>query len=192
MLEEMMAGNPYLLAGGLAGKFLGNFISTRSERNRLKKLQFEQFSALAPMEALLRQQDFGASETDSRLSQSVTTRTLTDLANRGVLNSSISAPAVASAVAPIEEQRQARRQSLMERLTAAKMAIYQNTSMPGYGNAFGQSLGEAGDVMAYMYGRGVGGRAGENNPSVGYQQGSNMTPPEQQLQPPRRQPAAPY
>ena len=141
------------LLGGAFGSKLGSALfGVHSERDRRRKLQQQQLANLSPLEALVTQSNFGPSQTEGYLAQNATSSTLSSLADRGVLNSSIAAPAVARAVAPIEEARQARRMGLIERLTAAKNAIYGDNSLPGYGSAFADALGQGGDVLALLAG----------------------------------------
>jgi len=142
------------LLGGSFGMKLGSALfGVGSERRRRDKLRHDMLANLAPLEAQVNQANFGPSQSEGSLAQSATSSVLSSLADRGVLQSSIAAPAVAAAVAPIEQQRQARRQGLIERLTAAKNAIYGDTSMPGYGSAFADTLGQGGDVLALLAGR---------------------------------------
>ena len=164
----------YQLAAALGANLLGSLFSIRSERNRRKKLRERLLAENAPLEALLQTRQFGPSESEGSLMQVATQRTLSDLASRGVLNSSISAPAVAQAVAPIEEQRQRRTQGLLERVVAARQAIIEGTSLPGYGAAFGEAFGEAGDLMALFSTLNRGG--GSGNVSSGIQS-SGFAPP---------------
>lgn len=149
---------PAILAGAsLGANLISGIAGTHSIRKRLKHLRNQQLANLRPLEQLLQVRGFGASESQGNIESAVTSRTLGGLAQRGVLNSTIAAPAVASAVAPYEQARQANVQSLTERLVAARNAILEGTSMPGYGQAFGQAFGEAGDLLAYMGGRSMGG-----------------------------------
>lgn len=143
-----MAVQTALLLGGLGFNLASKIFATGSERARRRKLRERLLAENMPLEALLRTRQFGPSESEGALMNTVVQRTLGDLASRGVLNSSISAPAVAGAVAPIENERQARTQGLMERVVAARQAILQGTELPGYGQAFGESFGEAGDLLA--------------------------------------------
>lgn len=138
----------YQLAAALGANLIGSLLSVRSERKRRQRLRERLLAENAPLEALLQQRQFGPTESEGNLMQVATQRTLSQLASQGVLNSSISAPAVAQAVAPIEEQRQRRTQGLLERVVAARQAIVEGTSLPGYGAAFGEAFGEAGDLMA--------------------------------------------
>lgn len=137
----------------LGSKLLGGLLSTRSERRRQERLRSRLLANLRPMEALLGQAEFGQSESEGNIARTVTSRTLRGLAGQGLINSSIAAPSVAQAVAPIEAGRQARRASLLERLTAARAAIYSGTEMPGYGAAFGGVLDQGGDLLALLAGQ---------------------------------------
>lgn len=170
---------PALLAASFGANLIGSILGTSSERKRRKRLRAQLLAENAPLEALLRTRQFGPSESEGNIMQSVTQRTLSDLASRGILNSSISAPAVAQAVAPIENQRQQRTQDLLERVVAARQAILQGTELPGYGEAFGSSLGEAGSLLALIAGmksRGTGGSEEYFSSSSG---GSPLEPPRQ-------------
>ena len=164
------------LAVAFGANLLSGLIQTSGTRKRMARLRREQLAALGPLEALLSQSAFGPSATEGDLMRTAESRTLRDLASRGVLKSSIAAPSVAQAVAPIEERRQARRQSLAERLAAARQSIYAGTQMPGYEEAFAGTLGEFGGLAAIMageeagwFGDGGGGRA--------FTDVSQMTPP---------------
>lgn len=139
---------PLLIGAALGANLGGKLLGIASERAQRKKLRARLLAENAPLEALLRTRQFGPSESEGALMNTIVQRTLGDLASRGVLNSSISAPAVAGAVAPIENQRQARTQGLMERVVAARQAIIEGTELPGFGAAFGSTLGEAGDLLA--------------------------------------------
>jgi hypothetical protein len=163
-----------LLAGAFGANLLAGLIGTSGARKRSRRLRQMQLAALSPLEALLSQSEFGPSEAEGGLMRTVESRTLRDLAGRGVLNSSISAPAVAQAVAPIEERRQARRQGLAERLAAARQAIYASTEAPGYEEAFAGTLGEFGGLLALLGGEQFGGQAGMGKASVDVE---SVTPP---------------
>lgn len=169
--------DPVLVGGALGANLLGSLFSVRSERKRRQKLRERLLAENAPLEALLQTRQFGPSESEGNLMQAVTDRTLSGLASQGVLNSSISASRVAQAVAPIEEQRQRRTQGLLERVVAARQAIIEGTSLPGYGAAFGESFGEAGDLMALL--ATIGQRGGSDRVSSGIQS-SGFAPPSPQ------------
>lgn len=155
----------YQLAAALGANLIGSLLSVRSERKRRQRLRERLLAENAPLEALLQQRQFGPTESEGNLMQVATQRTLSQLASQGVLNSSISAPAVAQAVAPIEEQRQRRTQGLLERVVAARQAIVEGTSLPGYGAAFGEAFGEAGDLMALL--SAIGQREGNQKSQAG-------------------------
>lgn len=140
------------LAVAFGANLLSGLIGTAGARKRARRLRQEQLMALSPLEALLTQQNFGAGQAESDITTAVTRRTLGSLGARGVLNSSMAPGEVAQAVAPIEERRQARRQSLAERLAAARQAIYAGTQQPGYEEAFAGTLGEFGGLAALLSG----------------------------------------
>jgi hypothetical protein len=144
---------PALVGASFGANLISGILGTRSRRRQLKRLRAEQLRNLKPLEDLLSVRGFGASESQGNIEQAVTSRTLGGLAQRGVLQSSIAAPSVAQAVAPYEQQRQAGVQSLTERIVAARNAILEGTSIPGYGQAFGESFGQGGDLLAYMAGK---------------------------------------
>lgn len=139
---------PLLIGAALGANLGGKLLGIHSERNRRKKLRARLLAENAPLEALLQTRQFGPSESEGALMNTIVQRTLGDLSSRGVLNSSVAAPQIAGAVAPIENQRQQRTQGLMERVVAARQAIISGTELPGYGQAFGESMGEAGDLLA--------------------------------------------
>lgn len=138
--------NPTLAGIGL--QTLGGLISTRSERRRQRELREQSLGALEPLETERRQLAFGPSMSEGRMIQGETSRTLADLSSRGVLDSSFAASDVAGAVAPFEAQRKRELQSVDQQLAAAKQAIAQGTSLPGFGAAFGGALGDIGGFLA--------------------------------------------
>ncbi len=141
---------------GLGLGLLGNILGTRSERNRLEKMRAELETSLNPVEANLQGKQFGPSQSEGRVTQGITQSTLSDLSNRGVLDSSFAAPQVAQAVAPLELQRQQDIQQGTRDLAAARMQVKGATSLPGYGEAFGQTLGDFGELAALQAGRSEG------------------------------------
>lgn len=169
---------PFLVGASFGANLLGGLLKARSERRRQQQLRRQLFSALAPIEGALLESRFG-SQSLGNIESAVTQRTLGGLAARGVLNSSMAAPAVAEAVAPIENQRQQRVQGLLERLVAARQSILEGTQAPGYGAAFGESFGQSGDLLAYLSGR----QYGDRNQMGNYNQGEFMGPPEQPAPP---------
>ncbi len=142
---------------GFGAQLLGGLLRTGSERARLTELRAQLEEAIQPLEREAKQRRYGPSYEAGALTRRVTRNTLTGLSQRGVLDSSFSAPAVAEAVAPIEAMETARRFQSEERLAAAKTAIATGTSMPGYASAFGGSLEDAGGLLALragmMYGQ---------------------------------------
>ncbi len=156
-----MALGMALLAGAGLAKLGGNLIGARGREKRAKRLRAQLLATLRPQEAQLATMQFGQSQTDSDLSQGATANVLNDYAQRGILGSSYTAPAVAQAIAPIQERANARRQGLMERLAAAKQAIYANTDVPGTADAFGQTLGEFGGLLSLGAGYHMRGGGGE-------------------------------
>lgn len=135
----------------------------------MKKLRADLLGYLQPLESALTTQQYGLSQSEGRVAQGVTQSTLQGLANRGVLQSSYSAPAVAQAVAPIEQRHQENLLDLLRSITAAKTQIAEGTSLPGYGGAFGESFGQGGDLLAYLAGRKYGGGAGGGGPATSIQ-----------------------
>src|SRR3990167_4915550 len=98
---------------GLGSKLLGGYLSARSERSRMRRQRIAQEAALAPLEAEipklranLATSRFGLSGSENAIRQGVVEGTLADLGQRGLLQSSVAAPSVARAVAPIELQHQ--------------------------------------------------------------------------------------
>ena len=160
-----------LLAGSFGSNLLGSLFGIGSERKRRRRAREEGLQNLQPLESLLGQRQFGPTESEGNLMQVATNRTLSQLASQGVLNSSISAPAVAAAVAPIENQRQQRTQGLLERVVAARQAILSGTELPGYGAAFGQAFGEGGDLLALLAGMQHQPRSGSGIQTTGFAQG---------------------
>lgn len=139
------ASNP-LVGIGLGA--LGDVFETGSERRRLEELRASLTNALGPLEAEARGARFGLSKTEGSLAQSATESTLGSLASRGVLQSSFAPGEVASAVAPFELRRQERLQDTERQLASAKAQIAGETSLPGFGAAFGTALGDVGGFLA--------------------------------------------
>lgn len=163
------------LALAFGANLLSGLLQTSGERKRMRRLRQEEFQALGPLEALIAQNRFGGMQSESDIESAVTRRVLGGLGRRGVLNSSMAPGEVAAAVAPVEERRQARRQSLAERLAAARQAIYAGTQQPGYEGAFAGTLGEFGGLMALLAGQGAfEGAGGEDMSSLDVNQ---VTPP---------------
>lgn len=144
------------LAGAFGARLGGAILGTYGEKKRARRRRAEQLQTLGPLEALLT--ETGPSAQDVALEQRVTQGVLRNLASRGVLGASTTGASVAGAVAPIEERRQARRQGLMERLAAAKRAIYEETDVPGYEEAFAGTLGDVGTFLGVEAGRRRGGK----------------------------------
>lgn len=148
-----LLGGPVGIGIAFGANLLGGLFKRRSERRRAQKLRDALLADLQKQESILSTLQVGPSQSEGALLQTATTRTLSDLAGRGVLRSSIAAPAVAAAVAPIEEARQRRVQGLAERIAAARRAILEGTSVPGYGGALGESFEEGGDLLIQLAGR---------------------------------------
>ena len=141
------------LAGiGIGANLLGGLLGTRSERERLKKQRMELLAQLKPLESLLRARRMGLSATEGTLANRAVRGTLSGLASRGLIGSSISGPAVAEAVAPFELNRQRSIDDLMRQLVSSRSAIYGGTSLPGFGSAFGEAFGGAGDILSFVGG----------------------------------------
>lgn len=129
-----------------------NLLSTFSARRQAKEEEKRRRAALAPLQAQRSQLGFGLTETQGNLAQAAERRSLGSLARRGVLSSSTAPGEVAAAVAPIEEQRQARLQDLDMRIASAHEQIAAETTPSGYGAAFGNALGEVGSFLALRAG----------------------------------------
>lgn len=143
---------------GLGANLLSGVLSAIGKKKQMARLERSQLEALRPLEGIAATRAFGPSQSSGALQQAVVNQTLGDLSSRGVLDSTIAAPAVAQAVAPIEAQRQRDLSSLLERISAAKQAIAENTSAPGLESAFAGTLGEAGNILTYLGGRGIASR----------------------------------
>ncbi len=162
LFERLIAGSANPLVGiGLST--IGSLIETGSERRRLEELRATMTNALGPLEAEARGARFGLSKTEGSLAQGATESTLGDLASRGVLQSSFAPGEVAQAVAPAELHRQGRLQETERELAAAKTQIAGATSLPGYGAAFGEGLGEVGGFLALRGGVEEGRKRGRRN-----------------------------
>lgn len=148
-----MFGGPVGIGIGLGANLLGGLLKSRGEKRRLKKIQQARLAALQPLEALLKSRQFGPSQSEGNIMQMVTQQTIGDLQQRGMINSSVAAPQIAQAVAPIEEQRQRRTQGLMERIAAEKSSIATDTAAPGWEDALGDSLGQLGGYATMISAR---------------------------------------
>ena len=151
-----MPGPLALLAIAGGAQLLGGIFKTQSERSRLQDLRGQLEAAIAPLEADARGRRFGSSQSTGSLTRRVTRNTLEGLGERGVLDSSFAAPAVAEAVAPIEAAETGRRLQSEERIASAKFAIAEGTSLPGFGSAFGGALEDLGSFLSLQAGRQAG------------------------------------
>jgi hypothetical protein len=169
VIEEGAKGGALSFLGGLGipgaigSTLLGSLLSVGSERERRKKLKEQYDLAIQPLRDRFSTANVGLSAAEGGLLRSTTDRTLTSLASRGVLDSSIAAGEVAGAVAPIEAAAAGRRDSLAERLASAQFQIAENTSAPGYAGAVGGALGDIGGFLGLLEGvkRGYRGGFGE-------------------------------
>jgi hypothetical protein len=141
-----------LAAIGLGANLLGGLIKTRSERKRRAKVRAERLAALKPLEATLGTGQYGLSQSEGNIARTVTQQTLGDLAGRGILDSTISAPAVAQAVAPIQLEHENRNRQLATYIASSKQAIAEDTSAPGYGETLGNAVGDVGGYLALLQG----------------------------------------
>lgn len=141
------------MAIGLGANLLGGLIKTRGESQRRKKIRAERLAALKPLEATLAQGQYGLSSSEGAIQRQVTQQTLGDLSSRGILDSNVAPAQVAQAVAPIQMEHDQRNQVLAQHIAASKEAIASDTAAPGYGEVFGDALGDVGGFMALLEGR---------------------------------------
>lgn len=146
-----------LIGIGQGLKLGSNLLTARSAKRRRDRIVQQQLEALRPAEDRLQQGMMGASESQGSLLQALTQRTLMGLADRGVLQGSGAASEVAGAIAPVEQQRQEHLDQMAMRIAAVKQSIYGNSDAPGMADAWAQSLGSAGNTLAYLGGRKMGG-----------------------------------
>lgn len=135
----------------IGANLLASYLKTRGERRRLKRLREAKMAALKPLEDVLSTRQYGLGQSEGNILRRVQSRTLGGLAQRGLLDSNVAAPAVAQAVAPVEAQHEERNQALMAQIAQMKSGIEGETSLPGYEEAFAGALGSTGD-FASMYG----------------------------------------
>ena len=152
LIGGFFGGPAGAIGGGLLAQTLGGLLKTNSERKRLEDLRAKLEEAILPLKQQAMNLRFGGSQASGSLTRRVTNNTLTDLGSRNVLDSSFAAPAVAEAVAPIEAAETDRRLASEERLAAAKFAIAEGTSLPGFGSAFGGALDDTGGLLALFGG----------------------------------------
>ena len=155
-LFGLATGNIGLSIGStLAGSVLNVF----SERDQRRELEERQIKAIQPLKDRFETAKVGLSSTEGGLVRSAVDRSLTGLAQRGVLDSSIAAGEVSRAVAPIEAAAAGRRDALAERLAAAQFQIANTGALPGYAGAFGDSFSDIGGYLALIEGIKQGGAA---------------------------------
>ena len=138
---------------GLGANLIGGFFKNRSEKNRLKQLRRELERNLRQLETQQFSRNASLTESEGNLTNAVTRRAIQGSAQSGTLNSSFTASNVAQAIAPVQAQRAREQDAMRERIFAARNAIATGTSAPGFGSAFGQSFGEAGDILSFLAGR---------------------------------------
>lgn len=145
-----------LIGIGEGLKLGSNLLAARSAKRRRDRIMQQQLEALRPAEDRLQQGMLGASQSQGSLLQALTERTLMGLAQRGVLQGSGAASEVAGAIAPVEQQRTEHLDEMTMRIAAIKNSIYGNSDAPGMADAWGASLGSAGNTLAYLGGRKLG------------------------------------
>lgn len=144
--------DPLTMGIGFGLSALGSAFDIGGRRRQAKRRKKEEQKALDRIRQLQTQSSFGPTASEGALAERVTRGTLSGLAERGVLDSSISGPSVAAAVAPIEERRQSRLQGLTERLASAELTVAQGEPIPGYEEAFAQGFGDVGSFFALRAG----------------------------------------
>ena len=164
-----MPGPLLILAGAQALKLGSNLLAARSAKKRRDKITKQRLDALRPAEDRFTQARIGPSQSEGSILQAITQRTLMSLAQRGVLQGSGAASEVAGAIAPAEAERQQQLDDMAFRLSAIKQSIYADGDVPGLGDAFAQTLGSAGGMLAYAGGRqlGAGKAAGGGGANLG-------------------------
>lgn len=132
---------------------IGGLLKARSARRRAKRVRGQRLAALQPLKAELATGQYGLSQSEGAIQRQVTTQTLADLAERNILDSSVAAPQVAQAVAPIQLAHSDRNRSLAKYIAASEDAIASDTEAPGYGEYLGDTLGDVGGYLARIQGR---------------------------------------
>ncbi len=154
-----LAGGP---AGGLGLQLGGRLLKTFSARKEAQRQRDAQLKELQPAEDQLKRLNFGATASEGALFQGVQRRSLAALGRRGVIRSNIAGAEVAQALAPVESAFQKRREDLSFNLAAAKARIQGDTDLPGFGAAFGETLGDAGSLFALRAGQKQGDKFNDN------------------------------
>jgi hypothetical protein len=109
-------------------------------------------AALEPARQQLYSLNVGPTQSEGALFQAAQRRSIRDLGRRGVIKGSTAPAEVAASMAPFESAYQRRREDLSFRLAAAQDAIESDSEMPGYGQAFGATLGDVGSYFALKAG----------------------------------------
>lgn len=133
---------PFALQG------IGRLFGQRSANRESQRRRDAQMAQLRVAEDQLRALNFGPTASEGGLFRALERRSLTKLGQRGVLRGSTAPSEVAAAMAPAEMQFQKRRQDATFSLAALRARIEGGTSEQGFGDAFGQTLGDAGSFVA--------------------------------------------
>lgn len=141
-----MPGPLVMMGLGLGANLLSGLFSSGSAQRARKKRIRNQLLALQPLEKQLAQYKIGPTAVEGSLLDTLVKRKLGDLAARGVLNSSIAAPEVGAAIAPVEANRMNRIDEMAARIAGLKQGIYGDSEMPGYGDALANTLGNFGQI----------------------------------------------
>ncbi len=136
------------LGGAFAAQLGGNLLKTASSRRSLADRRKRELAALEPARRQLQALNFGATASEGALFKAVERKSLASLGRRGVIRGSTAPSEVAQALAPVESQFQQRREDLSFGLAAATARIEGDTELPGFGAAFGGTLGDAGSFLA--------------------------------------------
>lgn len=145
-----------VLAGIALGANIGStLLGLGAEKARAERMEAAFLREAVKQERINAASQFsGFTQSEGNLADAVTSRTLSSLANRGILQSSISPGAVARAVAPIEERRQRRIERQRERAQNLRLgAATAGASAPGFGDFLGGALGEVGGFLALKAGQ---------------------------------------
>jgi hypothetical protein len=149
-----MPGPLAIAAIGMGLQAVGNVVKTRSARRSIEENQQRRLAALAPAERQLETLNFGLTRSEDALVKGAVRSQVGNLARRNVLGGSSSQAEIDRVTAPYENAFAQRREGLAFRLAAAKEAIAADSQMPGYGEAFGSTLGDIGSFMAMRAGFG--------------------------------------
>ena len=145
-----------LLGGAIGARTIGGLFETGSERRRLERLRAELLREINKREAFLKFRAGVPGENFGNLLNRTLRRTRLSLAAGGLAGEGTVGPAaLAEATAPLVADENAELRRMSEALFSARMNVMSNTSLPGYGSAFGQAFGDTSDILGFLAGQGL-------------------------------------